>query len=175
MNFASRTRPHDLTALAFLVVFGAAFGYVEAAVVYYLRVLMRFHRNYPIGHYKVLLNLGFITFITTKHSLLLTRRVGDVEVAREVATIVILICVSYLAGRGLRQRLAALLITFACWDIMYYVFLKLLDNWPSSLLTKDVFFLIPVPWIGPVLTPLVIAIVMLAVGVKLYLRPASNF
>jgi hypothetical protein len=175
VNLASRARPNGPTDLVFLVVFGAAFGYVEAAVVYYLRALMKFHRTYPIGHYKVLLNLGFITFITTKHSLLLTRRISDVEVTREVATIVILVCVSYLAGRGWRQRLAAFLITFACWDIMYYVFLKVLDNWPSSLLTKDVFFLIPVTWIGPVVTPLVIAIIMLVVGVRLYLGPSSNF
>jgi hypothetical protein len=175
VNFASRARANGPTDLAFLCLFGTAFGYVEAAVVYYLRALMKFHRTYPIGHYKVLLNLGFITFISTKHSLLLTRRIGDVEVTREVATIVILICVSYLAGRGLRQRLAALLITFACWDLTYYVFLKVLDNWPSSLLTKDVFFLIPVVWIGPVLTPLVIALVMLVVGVRLYLRPPSGF
>lgn len=174
MSLPPRHRRHDLTSLWFLIGFGVAFGYVEAAVVYYLRALMRFHRGYHIAHYKVLLNLDFITFITTKHSLL-THRVGDVEVARETATIVILACVAYLAGRDLRQRLAAFLITFACWDIMYYVFLRVLDHWPSSLLTKDVFFLIPVTWIGPVLTPLIISTAMLALGVRLYLRPSTRF
>ncbi|MGD0056098.1 MAG: hypothetical protein ABSC34_11765 [Acidimicrobiales bacterium] len=175
MSLPSRHRRHDLTNLGFLIGFGAAFGYVEAAVVYYLRALMNFHRGYAIAHYKVLLNLGFITFITTRHSLLLNHRVSDAEVAREVATIVILCCVAYVAGRDTRQRLAAFLITFACWDIMYYVFLRVLDHWPSSLLTKDVFFLIPVTWIGPVLTPLIISTAMLALGVRLYLRPSTRF
>lgn len=153
-----------------LVVFATGFGYVEAAVVYYLRALMNFHRRFPLGHYHVLVNLGFITFITTSHSLLVNRRTGDVEVVREMATIVILVCVSCVAGRDTLQRLGAFLVTFSVWDLTYYLFLKVLDHWPASLLTRDVFFLIPVIWIGPVLTPLIIALVMLVVGVRLYLR-----
>ena len=34
-----------LTNLLFLIVFGSAFGFVEAAVVYYLRDLKNFHAN----------------------------------------------------------------------------------------------------------------------------------
>jgi hypothetical protein len=163
-------RRHGPTNLTFLVVAGSAFGYVEAAVVYYLRALMNFHRNYPLVHYKVLLNLGFITFVTTKQSLLQNNRINDVEKVREIATIVVLLSIAYLAGQNWRQRLGAFLISFASWDIMYYVFLKILDNWPRSLLTKDVFFLIPVTWIGPVITPLVCAAVIMVVGCRLYLR-----
>jgi hypothetical protein len=163
-------RRHGPTNLTFLVVAGSAFGYVEAAVVYYLRALMNFHRNYWLVHYKVLLNLGFITFVTTKQSLLQNNRINDVEKVREIATIVVLLSIAYLAGQNWRQRLGAFLISFASWDIMYYVFLKILDNWPRSLLTKDVFFLIPVTWIGPVITPLVCAAVIMVVGCRLYLR-----
>jgi hypothetical protein len=163
-------RRHGPTNLTFLVVAGSAFGYVEAAVVYYLRALMNFHRNYPLVHYKVLLNLGFITFVTTKQSLLQNNRINDVEKVREIATIVVLLSIAYLAGQNWRQRLGAFLISFASWDIMYYVFLKILDNWPRSLLTKDAFFLIPVTWIGPVITPLVCAAVIMVVGCRLYLR-----
>lgn len=170
VNLLSRHRRPSVTNLAFLIVAGSAFGYIEAAVVYYLRGLMNFHRNYSLIHYKTLLNLGFIAFVTTRHSLLVNNRINDVEKVREVATIVVLIAIAYIAGSDWRQRLGAFLVSFACWDIMYYVFLKILDNWPNSLFTKDVFFLIPVTWIGPVITPLVCAIVILALGSRLYLR-----
>lgn len=152
-----------------LAIFGAAFGFVEAAVVYYLRGLIGFHRDYTIAHYKVLLNLGFITFVSPAHSLLLSTRYSDVEVTREAATIVMLACVAFVATRAWRSRLGAFMVCFACWDITYYVYLRIIDQWPASLMTRDVFFLIPVTWIGPVLTPVVICTAMLVGGAKLFL------
>jgi len=161
----SRTPRADL---ALLTAFGVAFGFVEAAVVYYLRRLVRFHQTYPLSHYKVLLNLGFITFVSPVHTVLVDRRVADVEALREAATLIMLLCVAYLAGRNWRGRLGAFLVAFACWDLAYYLFLRLIDHWPTSLLTRDVYFLIPVAWIGPVLTPLLISLALLALGVWLY-------
>jgi hypothetical protein len=162
---ANSSRRRDLL---FLILFGVAFGFVEAAVVFYLRDLIHFRQNYSISHYKVLLNLGFITFVSPAHSLLLNHRVSDVEVARESATIVMLVCVSFLAARRTKQRFGAFLVSFACWDLAYYLFLRIIDDWPKSLFTRDVFFLIPVTWIGPVITPIIICIVMLAAGIKLF-------
>ncbi len=156
------------TNLAALILFGVAFGFVEAAVVYYLRTLIKFHEHYAFGHYRVLLNLGFITFITPGHSLLLTHRVSDVEIARESATIVMLGCVAFLAASSWRQRLGAFMVSFACWDLAYYLFLRVIDNWPRSLFTKDVYFLIPVTWIGPVITPIIISLALLIAGSYLY-------
>ncbi len=160
----------DRVNLVFLVIFGGAFGFVEAAVVYYLRDLLNFHTNYVITSYKVLLNLGFITFVSPLHSILINNHITAVEITRELATLIMLVSVAFIAGKTKRQRVGAFLISFASWDIMYYVFLKLVDNWPSSLLTKDVYFLIPATWIGPVITPLIISTIMLIVGARLYLR-----
>lgn len=174
MDDSKRDRKYNLINLCFLFVFGTAFGFVEAVVVYYLRALINFHENFNLIHYKVFLNLGFITFISPSHSILLSNKVTAVEMTREFATIVLLISVAYIAGIDLRQRAGAFLISFACWDITYYVFLKILDNWPTSLMTRDVYFLIPVTWIGPVITPLVICTVMLAIGIKLYVRPSAR-
>jgi hypothetical protein len=165
-NRASSSRRLNLF---FLILFGVAFGFVEAAVVFYLRKLINFHENYSISHYKVLLNLGFITFVSPSHSLLLNHRVSDVEVTRESATIVMLVCLSFLAANSARRRVGAFLVSFACWDLAYYLWLRVIDDWPKSFFTRDVFFLIPVTWIGPVITPIVICIVMLAAGVKLFL------
>lgn len=168
-----KTRParERIFNLAFIMCFGVAFGYAEAAVVYYLRDLTNFHTNYVVSSYKVLLNLGFITFVSPVHALLISNRITTIEIARETATIIMLIAVAYVAGKTRRQRVGAFLVSFACWDIMYYVFLKVLDNWPSSLMTKDIFFLIPVTWVGPVITPIVASAIMLVIGIKLYLRP----
>ena len=54
---------------------------------------------------------------------------------------------------------------FATWDLSYYAFLRLISGWPQSLFTRDVFFLIPVPSIGPVITPLVIFVAVLYLGI----------
>ena len=138
-------------------------------MVFYLRNLIHFHQNYSISHYRVFLNLGFITFVSPSHSLLLNHRVSDVEVARETCTIIMLVCVSFLAARRTRQRVGAFLVGFATWDLTYYLFLRIIDDWPKSLFTRDVFFLIPVTWIGPVITPIIICFIMLAVGIKVFL------
>lgn len=164
-----RSNHSRMLSLIFLIIFGSAFGYVEATVIYYIRQLIDFHTNYGINNYKVLLNLGFITFISPSHPILINNRINDIEIIRETATIIMLISIAYVAGKDLKQRIGAFLITFATWDIMYYVALKFLDNWPSSLMTRDVYFLIPVTWIGPVITPLVISTIMLILGSWLYL------
>lgn len=161
---------NKLSNYLFLVVFGIAFGFVEASVVYYLRRLISFHLNYDISNYRVLLNLGFITFVHPVHSLLINNTITHIESFREMATIIMLVTIAFIAGKNKRQRFGAFLISFACWDIMYYVFLRILDNWPSSLMTKDVFFLVPVTWIGPVVTPIICSIIMFVVGSRLYLH-----
>ncbi len=163
------SRGRSALPLAGLVSFGVGFGFVEAAVVYYLRTVIGSPHTYALGHYRVLVNFGVITFISSLHSFLPTN-LARVEVVREAATILMLAGVALAAGRSARQRWGAFLIGFSCWDLSYYLFLRIISGWPTSLFTRDVFFLIPVPWIGPVLTPLVIFSVALVVGVRLYQR-----
>src|SRR5262249_7705272 len=67
-------------------------------------------------------------------------------------------------GRNLRQAFSGFLVAFGLWDIFYYVFLKLLLGWPDSLLDWDVLFLLPVPWVGPVLAPVLVALMMMGAG-----------
>ncbi len=173
MPIANRKIQSKVKILIALTIFGSAFGYVEATVVFYLRYLINFHTNYNVSNYKVLLNLGFITFISPVHSLLVNNRISTAEVFREAATIIMLIAISYLAGSNKKQRFGAFLVSFAAWDIMYYVFLKILDSWPNSLFTKDIFFLIPVPWLGPIITPIIISTIMFIVGCWLYIKPIT--
>jgi hypothetical protein len=89
---------------------------------------------------------------------------GPVELMRELATMVMLFTVGALAGRTWRARVGYMVIAFGVWDIFYYVFLKVMCDWPHSLLDWDILFLIPLPWWGPVLAPVLISLLMIAWG-----------
>jgi len=70
------------------------------------------------------------------------------------------------------MRLAYFLTIFAVWDIFYYIWLKVLLGWPSSIMEWDILFLIPVTWAGPVLAPIILSITML-IGAMLLLQRES--
>jgi hypothetical protein len=63
---------------------------------------------------------------------------------------------------------------FGVWDIFYYLWLKVLLGWPASVFDWDVLFLIPLPWIGPVVAPLLVALAMVGCGVAICLRIAEG-
>ena len=130
--------------LVVIVLFGIAFGSVEAAVVYYLRALGHFHGDYSLSHYRVFLNLGVITFVSPTHALLINHHVNEIETVHECASIVMLTWLAFVSAQNWKQRVGAFLVSFACWDLTYYLFLRVLDNWPKSLMTRDVYFLVPV-------------------------------
>ena len=60
--------------------------------------------------------------------------------------------------------MAAFAIAFGLWDISFYGFLKLMIQWPESLSTWDILFLIPLPWVGPVWAPVLVALTMIVCG-----------
>jgi hypothetical protein len=139
-----------------VVLFTIAFAYIEAAVVVYLRTI--FHPN----GFNFPLEIFGATQIWRKHLL--------IEVGREAATIVVIFTGSFLSGRNRQQRVAYFLTIFAVWDLFYYVWLKVLINWPVSITDWDVLFLIPVTWASPVLAPVLVSLTMLVfAGVILYL------
>src|SRR6266511_2095330 len=69
-----------------------------------------------------------------------------------------------LAGRTRQTRLAYSAVAFGVWDIFYYLFLKIMCDWPKSLFDWDILFLIPLPWWGPVIAPICIALLMILWG-----------
>ena len=87
-----------------------------------------------------------------------------VELVREAATLVMLFTIGALAGRTWHTRLGYATIAFGVWDIFYYVFLNVICGWPTSLFDWDVLFLLPLPWWGPVLAPVCIAVLMIVWG-----------
>jgi len=97
-----------------------------------------------------------------------------IEHIREACTIVMLLTVAWLAAFNSRTRIAMFFLMFGVWDITYYVGLRLFTGWPSSLLEWDCLFLMPVPWYGPVLAPVLVSVYMVAGGILLILREAAG-
>jgi hypothetical protein len=133
------------STLASLAIFGIAMGYLEAVVVVYLRTLF-----YPDGFSFPLVPIP-------------ARLIG-IEIGREAATVVMLGCVAWVSGRRFWERFGWFIYMFGIWDIWYYVWLKVTLGWPATLVDWDILFLIPLPWIGPVIAPALIAVVMIVAG-----------
>jgi hypothetical protein len=151
-------------AVAALFLFGISFGYVEAAVVVYLRVIYdpirrQIHPErrstdlFPLITPRQLANAGPEN----------PRRLA-IEVGREAATMLMLAAVALAVARNLHEWIAAFAIAFGVWDISFYAFLKLLIHWPDSIRTWDILFLIPLPWVGPVWAPVLVALSMIVCG-----------
>jgi hypothetical protein len=141
-----KTIPSDSPRWLTVALYAVAMAWVESAVVYYLRTMIDRIEPYQPNPLPV---IGYL---------------GPVELAREAATLVMLLTVGVLAGRTWQSRLGYAAIAFGVWDIFYYVFLKLMCGWPHSLLDWDILFLLPLPWWGPVLAPVLIALLMILWG-----------
>src|ERR1700724_3062842 len=150
--------------VAALLLFGISFGYLEAAVVVYLRALYdpirhRLHPGRGPDDLFPLISPQELAGAGTENP----RRLL-IEIGREAATIAMLAAFGLAAGRNFNQRMAAFAVVFGVWDIFFYVFLRLMIHWPQSLFTWDILFLIPLPWVGPVLAPVIIALTLVACG-----------
>lgn len=128
--------------------YAIAMAYVESAVVVYLREIY-----YPEG-------FAFPIVI-------IPDRMTLIEIGREAATILMLVAAAVLSGAGRMERFLHFCYLFGVWDLFYYLWLRVFIGWPPSLLTWDILFLIPVPWIGPVLAPVLISIAMILASIWL--------
>jgi len=151
--------------------FGISFGYVEAAVVIYLRALyeplrQRLTPGRAPGDLFPLANREKMVAEAPETALLL-----NVEVIREAATIVMLAAAAMLVTAERSLWLPTLSIAFGAWDLSFYLFLKLWIDWPASLLTWDLLFLLPVPWVAPVLAPVIVSFTIIGCGVVTLYRP----
>ena len=134
------------------VIFSVAFAWVESAVVVYLRKI------YFDGVFKFPL---VIVWEEGKH---IIDPLIQIEFGREIATIIMLVAVGYVTGKSKLQRFCFFMIAFGIWDIFYYLWLYVMVGWPGSLLTWDLLFYVPLPWVGPVITPVLIAVAMVGAG-----------
>ncbi len=139
MSDGIRSQPLRRSTI-WVTVYAIAMAFVEAAVVVYLRQIL------TPGDPNTATPAAGVAAIPV------------VEAFREAATIVMLAAVGVLAGSDAWERFLWFCIAFGIWDIGYYVWLRVLIGWPSSLLSWDVLFLIPVPWTAPVLAPVIVSL-----------------
>src|SRR5262245_8003958 len=136
----------ERTRWAIVMAFAIAMAWVEAASVFYIRALVDRVEPYQANPLPM-------------HGAL-----GNVEVWREAATLVLIAAQGASAVRTWRRRAGYAALAFGAWDIFYYVFLRFISGWPRTLLDWDILFLLPLPWWGPVLAPISIALVMILWG-----------
>ena len=165
--------PWQRTATA-LLLFGTAFGYLEAAVVSYLRFLHepvrhRFYPGRPPGDLFPLLTHEQAASVGTEQ-----RKIRIIEIGREAATMLMLAGVGLAVAQNIGQWAAAFVVAFGTWDITFYLFLKVLLDWPGSPFTWDVLFIIPVAWAGPVIAPVLVSAAMIAAGLSHLRREATG-
>ena len=137
-----------------LVIFAVTMGIFEGAAVVYL------NRLQALGEFAGLSSPMSSVIVVT-------------EVLREAASIVMIVAVAAVAARGFIPRLARTAIIFGIWDIVYYIVLRVLIGFPATLLTWDVLFLIPKPWVGPVAAPILVSIALVTAGWIAILREKS--
>ena len=137
--------PKLQTIIIPLLLFAISMGFLETAIVIYLRDIY-----YPEGFAFPLKPFpGWHLAI---------------EMVREICTLVMLGAVAWLSGITFIRRFSAFLFIFGIWDLFYYIGLWLSLGWPSSLFTWDILFLIPVTWAGPVLAPVICSISMICIA-----------
>ena len=139
----------ERTRWAIVMAFAIAMAWVEAASVVYIRALVDRIEPYQADPLPLETMSGAL---------------GTVKLWREAATLVMIATVGVLAGRTWRVRAGYAALAFGAWDICYYVFLRLILGWPRTLLDWDILFLLPLPWWGPVIAPVSIALVIILWG-----------
>ncbi len=150
-----------------LVLLAAAFGYVEAAIVVDLRAIYdpiraSLYPDQPAGALFPLITLEQLRAAAPHYVRLLI-----IELGRELATMIMLAAMAALAVRRRGEWIAMFMISFGVWDLVYYVGLKAMIDFPASLLTWDILFLLPVPWLGPVLAPVIVSATLIGAGLAL--------
>jgi hypothetical protein len=159
--------------LAGLVLFGIGFGLVEAVVVVDLRAILSpsAGRSDPLSAAEL---FPFTPIDRLGQTDPVAARLMKIEVIREAATLVLLAGLGLAVGRTFLQRFSAFLVAFAIWDLSYYLFLRWLLGWPASAWTWDILFLLPVPWVAPVLAPAIVAATMAVAGSAVIVWEASG-
>ncbi len=150
-----------------VAIWAIAFAFVESSVVEYLRAIY-----YPLnqgGFQFPLQTLEQLTAMGSEHY----RRLM-IELGRELATLIMLASLGAAAANNVREAWAHFMAAFGIWDIFYYVWLKVFIGWPTSLFDWDLLFLIPLPWVGPVIAPIIISLVLIFAGVIILIRENSR-
>ena len=139
-----------------VAMFSVSMAFLESAVVIYLRELY-----YPEGFSFPLKTLSEKIIVT--------------ELFRELATLFMMISIAFIVATRKHERFSWFIFVFGIWDILYYVFLKIFLDWPETLFTWDVLFLLPSTWVGPVICPIINSLSMIIIAMMVLLPGKMGF
>src|SRR5467141_5431730 len=105
--------------LLFSGLFAAAFGFLEAVVVIYLRAAVGLLPGYQ-GTLSDVIRMSGQYYIQSQSISQFPKSLLTLEFLRETATILMLLSVSLLTSSNSRARAAVFLWTFALWHTIYY-------------------------------------------------------
>jgi len=148
-------KKESLKQLFIVTIFSIAMAFLESVIVVYLRKIY-----YPNGF-----DFPLVGFIDPN--------ILSIEWFREFCTIIMLIAIALLAAKKFSERFAYFMFSFAIWDIFYYIWLWVMLSWPKSIFTWDLLFLIPWPWIGPVLAPVILSLTMIIFAIIILNKPLN--
>ncbi len=169
-------RKHKLNisgkTLLYVLIFGIAFGVIEASVVIYLRAATGLLPGYEGTVFDIWRESFEIYYNQELLEKQLPPSLLTYELIREVATMFMLWAVAFIAAQKWKERVALFFWAFAVWDVVYYIHLWLTVRWPQNLTTPDVLFLIPEPWFSQVWFPLLVSgLTMFGIFVNRMERP----
>ena len=142
--------------LFYIAIYAIGMAYLEATIVVYLRGLY-----------------GIADLMTSVPAF--DPQVSIIELGRELATLIMLLAVGLASGKRLQSQIGFALYAFGLWDIWYYIWLVVFIGCPHSLFDWDLLFLIPLPWWGPVIAPVMISVLMIIGGARLALLEERGF
>lgn len=142
--------------LFYTAFFAIGLGIIEASVVVYLRTALGLLPGYK-GTLLDVQQMASPFYNPQVFVQLLPNSLLTIETIREAATIIMLAAIALATANKMKERVALFFWTFAIWDLTYYIHLFFSIRWPSSLMSPDVLFLIPEPWLSPVWFPLLIS------------------
>ena len=116
-----------------VLIFSVAFAWIESAIVVYL------WKIYFDGVFK------FPLIILWKEGKHVVDPLVRIEFGREIATIVLLVSIGWVAGRNKLQKVCFFMIAFGLWDLFYYIWLYIMVGRPESLMAWDLLFYVPLP------------------------------
>jgi hypothetical protein len=159
--------------LFFSGLFAAAFGFLEAVVVVYLRAATGLLPGYQ-GTLSDVIRMSGQYYVQSQAITQFPKSLLSLEVLREAATILMLLTVALLTSANSRARAAVFLWTFAIWDVVYYAALWATVRWPLSLKDADVLFIIPGPWLSPVWFPILVSALAITAVLVSRVTPAKS-
>lgn len=158
-----------------LVVIATTVAFLNAAAAVYLREIYNIKTLLPswgLNKQDIVFKFGDLMVLKQDLALkiLVDTNLLATEQIRQIAMLTLVGAAVYMIGKKWSERASLMLFVVGLWGVLYYAFLYAILKWPTSLLSKDVISLVPMPVIVPVYMPLLLSALAFVGGLFFILR-----